>query len=255
MRLDLRTLPIDPSALLAGDAGANAVVGTGNYTYHRIGRADLPDGQVSNRTPVYQSIDELKDLPAQLYANGDIAGYKGLMELVKNSGFTSWSQALQSAAMDTEKSNRSWEEYLRWHASLPGVQEFVKTQGSGGPTSYTNTSVNKSSLTEAGRIADENFKSELGRGASADEVAAFQKALNEQQAANPTVQQQYNSGGKNQSIRSTTSGGFDYTRFAREYAQSQEGYAERYAGQTFMKILDTAIGNPNALDRMVSGNG
>jgi hypothetical protein len=247
-------LVFDPNAQQGG-TGSSPAVGTGKWTYQQVYQTGAPTGTVTQKSPVYQSIDDLKNLPADLYANGDIAGYKDLMELVKNSGFTSWTQALESASMDREKSNRSWEEYLRWHASLPGVKEFAQSQGSGGPTSYTNTSVNKSSLTEAGRIADENFKSELGRGASADEVAAFQKALNEQQAANPTVQQQYNSGGKNQSIRSTTSGGFDYTRFAREYAQSQEGYAERYAGQTFMKILDAAIGNPNALDRMVSGNG
>jgi hypothetical protein len=37
---------------------------------------------------------------------------------------------------------------------------------------------------------------------------------------------------------------------------SQEGYAERFAGMTFMNILDKAIAEPNAIDDLIaSGNG
>lgn len=212
-------------------------------------------GSVKRREVV--SVDALADLPDRMYANGDIEGYKGLAKLVKNAGFSSWREALAGAAFSENAGQESWSSYLQTRANDPNIREFVKSQGkggSGGTSTSTSTSVSLSSESQAGAIADSTFRSELGRTASDDEIGGFQKALNAQQKANPSVTNSTTtSRGRSSSSSSTSKGGFDYTRFARQYAQSQDGYAERYAGIKFMDILDSALADPNSIDALVAG--
>lgn len=211
-------------------------------------------------TPYRQQIplSELKSLPDQYYAAGNLAELETLADLVKKAGFDSWDEALAAASMDPNKEQRSWREYLTERAKTPELwKEFNDRngKGSGGAFSSTSTSVNLSSRSQAGSIADENFKQQLGRTASRQEIIDFQQALNEQQKKNPNVTKTsgYSSGGSSTSS-TTSSGGFDYTRFARQYAQSQPGFQERYAAVKFMDILDSAISDPNSLDALIGGN-
>lgn len=202
-------------------------------------------------------VDALAKLPDQLYAAGDLQELKSISDLVKDAGFSSWSEALAAASMDPEKDNRSWREYLQERAKTPELwKEFNDRDGggSGGAFSSTSTSVNLSSRSQAASIADENFKSQLGRTASKQEIMDFQEALNEQQKRNPSVTKTsgYSSKGSSTST-STSSGGFDYTRFARQYAQSQPEFQDRYAAVKFMDILDKAISDPNTIDALVGG--
>lgn len=185
--------------------------------------------------------------------------YDSLSKLVVKNGFSNFEDALNIASYDQGKDGRSWEEFLSARAENPAIKAaYDKKQGggSGGAYSQTNTQRTLSNVTQAGAYMDNAFKSELGRTGSKEEAAAFQKALNEQQSKNATVSRTsgYSNGKGSSSSNTVTTGGFDPTRFAQEYARSQEGYAERYAGISFMKILDDAISNPNSIDKIVGGS-
>lgn len=205
----------------------------------------------------YTNVEDIGDLPFQLYAEGKYQDFERLNSLVENAGFSSFSQALQAAAMDPLKGSRTWREYLAARAADPRVQEYVSASrggGSGGVSNSVNTSISESSRSQAGAILDQNFQSELGRTASKQEIIDFQEALNEQQRSNPTVTTSRSVSGKGSSTSTTQSkGGFDYTRFARQYAQRQPEFKDRYAAVTFMSLLDSAISNPNVLDELVAG--
>ena len=186
--------------------------------------------------------------------------YNQLEKLVDANNFSSFQEALEIAAFDTSSGERSWEQFLGVRAQNPVISaDYAKRigsggGGSGGPTSSTNTQRTLSSVSQAGSVMDASFRNELGRTGTKDEAVAFQKALNEQQQKNATVSRTtgYSDGKGSSTSNTTTTGTFDPTRFAQEYARSQEGYAERFAGQSFMKILDDAISDPNIIERIVA---
>jgi hypothetical protein len=205
--------------------------------------------------PEIVSIDKVMMIETDLY-NNDPAKWEELSKLYKAAGYTSWKDAVEGASYDANKGSRSFMQFLQDRANDPIVQRLVGASGGGGggPFYSRDTSVNLSSASEAARIADQTFTSEMGRTASNQEAAAFQKALNAQERANPQVSTQSGTQTKGSRVsRSSQSGGFDPTRFAREYAQSQEGYAEQFAGVTFMDVIDKAISDPNALDQIIAG--
>lgn len=181
-----------------------------------------------------------------------------LSKLVEANGFNNFEDALEIASYDSSIGQRSWQEFLGFRADNPVIKaEFLKNQrgsgGSGGAFSSTNTQRTLSSVSQAGAAMDNSFRAELGRTGTKDEAVAYQKALNEQQSKNPTVSRTsgYSDGSGGSTSNTTTTGTFDPTRFAQEYARSQEGYAERFAGISFMKVLDEAISNPNIIERIV----
>jgi hypothetical protein len=159
------------------------------------------------------------------------------------------------ASVDNQKRDRDILSFGKWRAKQPAVVDAYKSNqagSGGGPFSSTQTSINLSTESQAGNILDANFDEQLGRTSTDAEAQDFQKALNEQQRQNPSVSTQKGySSGSNTTSTSTSSGQFDPTRFAREYASQQDGADERYAGQTFMDILDLAISKPNAISEML----
>ena len=211
-------------------------------------------GTYRTESPEMIPITTLAEYEADLF-NNNPTEWVQLEKLYKSAGYSSWKEALDGAAMDNDKYNRSWQEFLEARAANPIIQKLVAAGGSGGGPFYSrDTSVNLSSLSEAAQIADQTFGQELGRTASTQEAADFQKALNAQQRANPQVSIQSGTQTKGSRVsKSSQTGGFDATRFAREYAQSQEGYGERFAGITFMDVIDKAISDPNALDQIIAG--
>jgi hypothetical protein len=202
------------------------------------------------------STDSAMDGIVALKAN-DPKRYARILDLVKRNGFTTFEDALETASFDRNSMSRSWEDWAAERANNPVIAaEYAKaSRGSGGPTNQTNIQTTLSSASQAGAILDENFKSELGRTGTAEEAAAFQQALNEQQRKNPSVSRSvgYQSGSGTGRTNTTTTSGFDYGRFAQEYARSQEGYAEQFAGIRFMEILDQAISSPNSIEKIVQG--
>lgn len=185
--------------------------------------------------PQRTSVDAiLKDL-ARLDAT-DPAAYKEKVDLLKDTRFTNWQDFFDSAAY----SDMPWEEYLTYRAQTD--KDLYGDGGSGGPFRSTQSTTTLSSESDAARIVDEVYKNYLGRTASDEEVTAFQEVLNAAQRANPsTATTTGYRGSSNSSSNTVQTTGFDTARFAREYAQSQEGYAERLAGITFMDAIDNVI--------------
>lgn len=246
---------MSPNKYLDGAAGGQTI-GTGEF--HTVQQYQTGSGVYDSYVPKLIGIDTIADLPDRLYANGAYGEFERILTLVEKAGFSSWNEALAGMTMDDRKSERSWEQYLIDRASDPELQRFLAASGrgggSGGVSNSVNTSISESSRSQAGAILDQNFQSQLGRTASKQEIIDFQEALNEQQRNNPTVTTSRSVSGKGSSTSTTQSkGGFDYTRFARQYAQRQPEFKDRYAAVTFMSLLDTAISNPNALDELVAG--
>ena len=206
---------------------------------------------------IYTPIEAFGDLPFQLFSAGDMRGFEQLNSLIENAGFSSFSEAIQAASMDPDKDKRTWQQYLEERTKDPLIQKYVAAArggGGGGVSNSTTTSISESSRSQAGAILDQNFQSQLGRTGSKQEIMDFQQALNEQQRNNPTVTRSNSVSGKGSTTSKTqTQGGFDYTRFARQYAQKQPDFKDRYAAVTFMSLLDAAISDPNALDELVAG--
>jgi len=173
--------------------------------------------------------------------------YAGVKKMMKAGKYSSWSSVLKAAAF----TNAPVFEFLQDQAATIGAGG----SGTGGPYTTSQTNVSLSSESQAAATLDQMYQQELGRTADDKEIAAFKKALNAAQMQSPSksVTSGFRSGSGSSSSSTKTTGGFDPTRFAREYAQSQEGFGERYAGITFMDALDKAISSPNTLDQM-AGN-
>lgn len=189
-----------------------------------------PDGQPLQGSPTWGNLDKW------LMINRP-QDYKAVKKQLKDAGAT-WGQVLDLASYS--------------QAPVWDVLDQLAGQGggSGSGGSSTSTSVTLSSQSQAAAILDNSLQQELGRRATEQEIKAFQKALNEAQSSNPTVTRTNSGSGYSSS---TTTGGFDYQRFATEYAQSQEGYAENFAATNFMNLLDTAISAPTRIDQLLAG--
>ena len=185
------------------------------------------DGTVNPQTvmvkdaPLTASQEELVDDMYTLMAQKPEA-YKELEDLLRKTRFSSWESFFDSAS----RQDRPWDEYLVMRAGLGEGRG-----GGGGPTSQ----VYLSSESQAGALLDEAFTQYLGRTASDDEVKVWTELLNKAQMANPAT----STGGS----ASVQRGRFDPSRMARSYAQSQEGYAERFTALNFMSALDQALSN------------
>jgi len=113
--------------------------------------------------------------------------------------------------------------------------------GGGNGTSYaTQKSVNLTDPSTARGLIDTALSDHLGRQANPQEQAAFLKALNVQQQASPTMTEQTTTkSGKSSSTTSQTTGGFNASTFADEYAAGQQGAGEFQAATS---LLDSFIG-------------
>jgi hypothetical protein len=253
----------DYSTAGGGQGGTAMTVNTGEFvpsskTYYQAGSENgtVTVSDPYTLVPEIKNIDSVLMIEADLF-NNDPARWQQLHKLYTSAGYSTWKEAVEGASMDANKDSRSFMQFLEDRAKNPIIQKLVAASGSGGsggPFYSRDTSVNLSSLSEAAQVADQTFTQELGRTASDQEAAAFQKALNKQQQMNPQVSIQSGTQTKGSRVsQSKQTGGFDATRFAREYAQSQEGYGEHFAGVTFMDVIDKAISDPNTLDQIIAG--
>lgn len=158
-----------------------------------------------------------------------------------------WNRAVDSSsAMMTAEGNVvhpvQMFENLIPNMAYNGLSASGSTSGSGsGGTSYAiQKSVNLTDPSTARGLIDTALNNHLGRKANAKEQAAFLKALNVQQEASPSITEQTTtSSGKSSSTTSQTTGGFNASTFANEYAAGQEGAGEFQAATS---LLDSFIG-------------
>lgn len=136
------------------------------------------------------------------------------------------------------------DQYVTWLDVLPMVVGRAKQDraakagggGTGGPS--TTTQVRLSDPQTAQAILDDALAKSLGRQATAAEAARFRRTLNRMEAKNPTVTRSMRTGAGASVV---TTGGFNPSTFAQEYAQGMQGSAEFQAATTFLDAFMNAL--------------
>jgi len=161
-----------------------------------------------------------------------------------------------------------------WDAiDLRGAGGTPKGSGSGARNGTYTSSINEtntdtrkaiklSSAQEARAFLMSAAERELGRAATADEIALFRSALNEQEKANATVVkststttgtntdtyadgiQTASNRDTNTSSSSTETGGMDRGQFALDSARSAQDWAEFQTATTYMQAMFAALESP-----------
>lgn len=148
-----------------------------------------------------------------------------------------WNQAVSGSNYGLYVNNQ----YLQPLDLLPSVigEEAKKRGGAGGGGGPTRTTQIRLTDPQGARALIDNALTQyLGRRASASEQAAFLKALNAQEARNPTVTTSAGGGG---GATVVTTGGFNPSTFAQDYAQGMEGSAEFQAATTYLDAFIQAL--------------
>lgn len=105
----------------------------------------------------------------------------------------------------------------------------------------TSTNINLSSPSGAERLLDDSLGNYLGRAATKQEKDAFFKALTSAQVAEPAVSTRTPQGVA--AVTTVGSTGLDEVEFAKDFAMSQDDYAETQANTTLMDWFGKSISN------------
>jgi len=115
--------------------------------------------------------------------------------------------------------------------------------------------------TDSSAAADANkvFKTELGREASAAEIAKYKAGVNAAAAKEPQKYEGYTTtspGVKGASLgvsttKATSTTGFDPTAFAQNFARSMPDYAESFAARTFLNLIDQSLVDPTRVGQVI----
>jgi len=143
----------------------------------------------------------------------------------------------------------------------PGSVDFGTPKGPKYGTSkqITEQTTQYSPSSGAQTISD-TMEAELGRTASAAEIAAGTTGLNAAAMMEPSRYEGLTTtspGGKGVTLgqtvtKGTQTTGFDPTMFARNFARSQPDFAESFAAKNFLKLVSGLLTDPNAIGQVVS---
>ena len=168
-----------------------------------------------------------------------------------------WTQTinnpLRSQAMGIDPG--AYLDYIR-----PGSIDFGAPKGPKYGTSkqITEQTTQYSPSSGAQTISD-TMEEELGRTASAAEIAAGTTGLNAAALKEPSRYEGTTTtspGGKGVALgqtvtKGTQTTGFDPTMFARNFARSQPDFAESFAAKNFLKLVSGLLTDPNAIGAVV----
>jgi hypothetical protein len=120
--------------------------------------------------------------------------------------------------------------------------------------------VTQYSPSSAAQIVSDTMEQELGRTASAAEIAAGTTAMNVAAKKEPGIFEGTTTtapGGKGFELGQTTTKGtqttgFDPTMFARNFARSQPDFAESFAAKNVLKIVSSLLTDRNTIGNVVS---
>ena len=165
-----------------------------------------------------------------------------------------------SSPNDFTAAKKVWTELTKMAGSLGSptgnVEDWIALyppQGDGDGVSRTKSSmVTQYTPSSAGDTYNTTSKAELGREASAKEMKAYTAAVNERAKKEPTVADitTVTSGGVS-SQKGTQGTGFDPTLFARDFARSQEDYAENFAASNFLSLVEQSLRDPNRIGQVI----
>jgi len=129
-----------------------------------------------------------------------------------------------------------------------------------GTTKVRDERITKYSPSAGAQTISDTMEQELGRTASASEIAAGTAAMNVAATKEPSIFEGTTTtapGGKGFELGQTTTKGtqttgFDPTMFARNFARSQPDFAESFAAKNVLKIVSSLLTDRNAIGNVVS---
>lgn len=181
--------------------------------------------------------------------------------------YDSFIAMLAKAGIPKSKYNSVWADAVSW-TQAPGsgskgdpkmylssgfsAADYASTASKAPATSKSKTTTTTQySPSNAGATINQTIENELGRTASAAEVAGYLKGVNEKAKLEPSIYENTSkttvtgsgaTGVSNTVTNATQSTGFDPTIFAQNFARSLPDYAESFAAKNFLKIVDSLIG-------------
>lgn len=188
--------------------------------------------------------------------------------------YDAFTQRLQAMGIPKSKWNSVWKDAVDW-TQTPGSGSTGDPSGYLGvldPTDYASASsakkygttkseqtvVTEYSTSAAAGDITKAYESEMGREAGVNEILAYQKAVNAAAKKEPSVYTSTTTtapgaGGVLETSKTTgvSKTGFDATKFATEFARSNPDYAENYAVKNFLKLVDSALNDPNRIGLVV----
>ena len=166
-----------------------------------------------------------------------------------------------------------WSDALEWVSSIGSpsskptdyfdVMDPSDYQGATkkyGTTKVRDERVTQYSPSSGAQVVSDTMEQELGRTASANEIAAGTTGMNLAATKEPSIFEGTTTtapGGKgfelgSTSTKGTQTTGFDPTMFARNFARSQPDFAESFAAKNFLKLVSGLLTDPNAIGQVVS---
>jgi len=141
---------------------------------------------------------------------------------------------------------------------------LYRTEGSGpkyGTQAQKDSRVTQYSGSSAAQQISDEMERRLGRRATQSEIDAYTAGVNAAAKKEPSVFTGSTTTtapkGKNTLGSTATTGtqttGFDPTMFARNFAMSRPDYAESFAANTFLGLVEKLLKDPNAIGNVVGG--
>jgi len=165
-----------------------------------------------------------------------------------------WSDALEWVSSIGSPSSNP-EDYL----DVLDPSDYAGATKKYGTTKVRDERITKYSPSAGAQTISDTMEQELGRTASANEIAAGTAAMNVAATKEPSIFEGTTTtapGGKGFELGQTTTKGtqttgFDPTMFARNFARSQPDFAESYAAKNVLKIISGLLTDPNAIGAVV----
>ena len=256
-----------------GPNGESLVPGTPAYAQGSTVRPQVSD---TSLLPDLKGRINPISLPGLGPVNGDEA--KAWFKFLKNNNKARYDQfLLELAARGVSKSaaQKVWNDAVDWTQTLgsnsSNPEDYLDIldpsdyQGATkkyGTQKQRDERITQYSPSAGAQTISDTMEQELGRTASANEIAAGTAAMNAAATKEPSIFEGTTTtapGGKGFELGSTTTKGtqttgFDPTMFARNFARSQPDFAESFAAKTFLKLISGLLTDPNAIGQVV-GNG
>jgi len=165
-----------------------------------------------------------------------------------------WSDALEWVSSIGSPSSNP-EDYL----DVLDPSDYAGATKKYGTTKVRDERITKYSPSAGAQTISDTMEQELGRTASANEIAAGTAAMNIAAKKEPSIFEGTTTtapGGKGFELGQTTTKGtqttgFDPTMFARNFARSQPDFAESFAAKNVLKIISGLLTDPNAIGAVV----
>jgi hypothetical protein len=255
-----------------GPNGENLVPGTKAYEQ---GSPFPPVSSPTSNLPPLQGRTNPISLPG-VSGGVTIDEGKAWFKFLKNNNKARYEQLvaeITSRGVPRSAAAKVWNDALEWVSSLGSTssnpEDYLDVldpsdyQGATkkyGTQKQRDERVTQYSPSSAAQIVSDAAEQELGRTASANEIAAGTAAMNAAAMKEPGIFEGTTTtapGGKGFELGSTTTKGtqttgFDPTMFARNFARSQPDFAESFAAKNVLKIVNSLLTDRNAIGNVVS---